>query len=103
MPPEALEITRKFVSKPERILVKRDELTLEGRVETRDTLRSLGVSMYHLREHYRRNVDWLTDKMRGRDHTVSTTSQRHGSTTQLISWLMVRMDCIASLSAAFKR
>ena len=30
MPPEALEITRKFMTKPVRILVKRDELTLEG-------------------------------------------------------------------------
>ena len=30
MPFEALEITRKFMSKPVRILVKRDELTLEG-------------------------------------------------------------------------
>ncbi|MCI13039.1 eukaryotic initiation factor 4A-10, partial [Trifolium medium] len=29
MPPEALEITRKFMNKPVRILVKRDELTLE--------------------------------------------------------------------------
>ena len=30
MPPEALEITRKFMNKPVRILVKRDELTLKG-------------------------------------------------------------------------
>ncbi len=30
LPPEALDITRKFMSKPVRILVKRDELTLEG-------------------------------------------------------------------------
>jgi superfamily II DNA/RNA helicase len=30
LPPEALEITRKFMNKPVRILVKRDELTLEG-------------------------------------------------------------------------
>ena len=30
MPPEALEITRKFMKKPVRVLVKRDELTLEG-------------------------------------------------------------------------
>ena len=30
MPLEALEITRNFMSKPVRILVKRDELTLEG-------------------------------------------------------------------------
>ncbi|GKE05642.1 hypothetical protein Tco_1397660, partial [Tanacetum coccineum] len=29
MPPEALEITRKFMNKPVRILVKHDELTLE--------------------------------------------------------------------------
>ena len=30
LPPEALEITRKFMNKPVHILVKRDELTLEG-------------------------------------------------------------------------
>ena len=30
LPPEALEITKKFMDKPVRILVKRDELTLEG-------------------------------------------------------------------------
>jgi hypothetical protein len=30
LPPEALEITKKFMNKPVRILVKRDELTLEG-------------------------------------------------------------------------
>ncbi|KDP34074.1 hypothetical protein JCGZ_07645 [Jatropha curcas] len=30
MPPEALEITRKFMNKSVRILVKRDKLTLEG-------------------------------------------------------------------------
>ncbi|XWS17619.1 hypothetical protein CRYUN_Cryun33cG0082700 [Craigia yunnanensis] len=53
MPPEALEITRKFMNKPVRILVKRDELPLR--------------------------VDWLTDKMRSRDHTVSAT---HGDMDQ---------------------
>ena len=30
LPPEALEITKKFMNNPVRILVKRDELTLEG-------------------------------------------------------------------------
>ncbi|MFS7945688.1 Eukaryotic initiation factor 4A-9 [Helianthus anomalus] len=30
MPPEALEITRIFMNKPVSILVKRDELTLQG-------------------------------------------------------------------------
>ncbi|KAI5072397.1 hypothetical protein GOP47_0012503 [Adiantum capillus-veneris] len=36
MPPEALEITRKFMNKPVRILVKRDELTLEDKMRARD-------------------------------------------------------------------
>uniref|UniRef100_A0A804PW35 RNA helicase n=1 Tax=Zea mays TaxID=4577 RepID=A0A804PW35_MAIZE len=61
MPPEALEITRKFMNKPVRILVKRDELTLEG------------IKQFYV------NVDWLTDKMRSRDHTVSAT---HGDMDQ---------------------
>jgi superfamily II DNA/RNA helicase len=30
LPPEALEMTKKFMHQPVRILVKRDELTLEG-------------------------------------------------------------------------
>merc|ERR1711865_1260853 len=30
MPPEALDITRKFMNKPVRILIKKDEITLEG-------------------------------------------------------------------------
>ncbi|KAL0330686.1 UNVERIFIED_CONTAM: Eukaryotic initiation factor 4A-15 [Sesamum angustifolium] len=64
MPPEALEITRKFMNKPVRILVKRDELTLERSVIFVNT---------------RRKVDWLTDKMRSRDHTVSAT---HGDMDQ---------------------
>ena len=48
LPPEALEITRKFMNKPVRILVKRDELTLEGikqfyvNVEVRERERERG-------------------------------------------------------------
>jgi hypothetical protein len=38
LPPEALEITRKFMNKPVRILVKRDELTLEGIKQVGDGL-----------------------------------------------------------------
>lgn len=37
LPPEALEITRKFMNKPVRILVKRDELTLEGIKQVRSS------------------------------------------------------------------
>ena len=87
MPPEALEITRKFMSKPVRILVKRDELTLEGikqfyvNVEKEDwkldTLcdlyETLAITQSVIFVNTRRKVDWLTDKMTARDHTVSAT------------------------------
>ncbi|KAG6482305.1 hypothetical protein ZIOFF_058936 [Zingiber officinale] len=93
MPPEALEITRKFMSKPVRILVKRDELTFEGikqfyvNVEKEewklDTLcdlyETLAITQSVIFVNTRRKVDWLTDKMRNRDHTVSAT---HGDMDQ---------------------
>ena len=93
MPPEALEITRKFMTKPVRILVKRDELTLEGikqfhvNVEKEDwkldTLcdlyETLAITQSVIFVNTRRKVDWLTDKMRARDHTVSAT---HGDMDQ---------------------
>ncbi|KAI4979921.1 hypothetical protein ZWY2020_016674 [Hordeum vulgare] len=87
MPPEALEITHKFMNKPVRILVKRDELTLEGikqfyvNVEKEewklDTLcdlyETLAITQSVIFVNTRRKVDWLTDKMRVSDHTVSAT------------------------------
>jgi superfamily II DNA/RNA helicase len=79
MPPEALEITRKFMNRPVKILVKRDELTLEGikqfyvnvdREEWKlDTLcdlyETLAITQSVIFINTRRKVDWLTDKMRG--------------------------------------
>jgi len=93
MPPEALEITRKFMKKPVRILVKRDELTLEGikqfhvnvekedwKLETLcDLYETLAITQSVIFVNTRRKVDWLTDKMRSRDHTVSAT---HGDMDQ---------------------
>lgn len=93
LPPEALDITRKFMNKPVRILVKRDELTLEGikqfyvnveREEWKlDTLcdlyETLAITQSVIFANTRRKVDWLTDKMRERDHTVSAT---HGDMDQ---------------------
>uniref|UniRef100_A0A0D3B3U5 RNA helicase n=1 Tax=Brassica oleracea var. oleracea TaxID=109376 RepID=A0A0D3B3U5_BRAOL len=93
MPPEALEITRKFMSKPVRILVKRDELTLEGirqfyvdvdkeewKFETLcDLYETLAITQSVIFVNTRRKVDWLTEKMRSRDHTVSAT---HGDMDQ---------------------
>ncbi|XP_055960691.1 uncharacterized protein LOC126668738 [Mercurialis annua] len=93
MPPEALEITRKFMKKPVKILVKRDELTLEGikqfyvnvekeewKLETLcDLYETLAITQSVIFVNTRRKVDWLTDKMRSRDHTVSAT---HGDMDQ---------------------
>ncbi|KAL9239962.1 hypothetical protein vseg_014232 [Gypsophila vaccaria] len=86
MPPEALEITRKFMNKPVRILVNIDDL-LEGvkqfyvnvdreewKLETLCELcQILGITQSVIFVNTRRKVDWLTDKMASRDHTVSAT------------------------------
>ncbi|GBG59151.1 hypothetical protein CBR_g32167 [Chara braunii] len=93
MPPEALEITRKFMNKPVKILVKRDELTLEGikqfyvnvdkedwKLDTLcDLYETLAITQSVIFINTRRKVDWLTDKMRSRDFTVSAT---HGDMDQ---------------------
>jgi len=87
MPPEALEITQKFMNKPIQILVKRDELTLEGikqfyvsvekeewKLDTLcDLYDTLNITQAVIFCNTRRKVDWLTDKMRSRDFTVSST------------------------------
>jgi len=93
MPTEALEITDKFMNKPIRILVKKDELTLEGiqqfhiaveREEWKlDTLcdlyDTLNISQAVIFCNTRRKVDWLTDKMKQKDFVVSST---HGDISQ---------------------
>jgi len=93
MPPDALEITRKFMTNPVRILVKKDELTLEGikqfyvaverddwKFETLcDLYETLNITQAVIFCNTRRKVDWLTDKMRAREFTVSST---HGDIGQ---------------------
>jgi len=93
MPPEALEITRKFMNNPVRILVKRDELTLEGikqfyiavekedwKLDTlSDLYDTLNITQAVIFCNTRRKVDELTDKMRAREFTVSST---HGDVGQ---------------------
>jgi translation initiation factor 4A len=93
MPPEALEITQRFMNKPVRILVKRDELTLEGikqfyisvekeewKLDTLcDLYDTLNITQAVIFCNTRRKVDWLTDKMRAKEHTVSST---HGDISQ---------------------
>jgi len=92
MPPDALDLTRKFMREPVRILVKKEQLTLEGikqyyvNVEKEewklDTLcdlyDTLNITQCVIFCNSRRKVDWLTDKLRSRDFTVSST---HGDLT----------------------
>jgi len=91
--PEILDMTDKFMTDPVRILVKRDELTLKGikqffvaveREEWKfDTLcdlyETLTVTQAVIFCNTKRKVDWLTDKMREANFTVSAI---HGDMPQ---------------------
>ncbi|KAL6533713.1 hypothetical protein OROHE_013546 [Orobanche hederae] len=93
LPNEILEITSKFMTDPVRILVKRDELTLEGikqffvAVEKEDwkfdTLcdlyDTLTITQAVIFCNTKRKVDWLTAKMRENNFTVSSM---HGDMPQ---------------------
>ncbi|CAF0886858.1 unnamed protein product [Adineta ricciae] len=93
LPHEILEITTKFMTDPIRILVKRDELTLEGikqffvaveREEWKfDTLcdlyDTLTITQAVIFCNTKRKVNWLTEKMREANFTVSSM---HGDMKQ---------------------
>ena len=93
MPLEVLEVTQKFMRDPIKILVKKDELTLEGikqfyiaieREEWKfDTLcdlyATLTITQAIIYCNTRRKVDWLTQKMQEKDFTVSSM---HGDLDQ---------------------
>ncbi|KAF7635942.1 hypothetical protein Mgra_00004661 [Meloidogyne graminicola] len=84
LPHDVLEMTSKFMTDPIRVLVKRDELTLEGikqffvaveREEWKfDTLcdlyDTLTITQAVIFCNTRRKVDWLADKMREANFTV---------------------------------
>merc|ERR1712088_439671 len=93
IPAEVLEVTTRFMREPIRILVKKEELTLEGirqfyvsveREEWKlDTLcdlyETLTITQAVIFCNTRRKVDWLTEKMHNRDFTVSAM---HGDMDQ---------------------
>ena len=93
LPVEVLDMTRKFMNDPVRILVKRDELTLEGiqqfyvSVEKEewkfDTLcdlyDTLTVTQAVIFCNTKQKVDWLATKMKESNFTVSAI---HGDMTQ---------------------
>jgi len=93
MPEEVLEVTKRFMRDPIRILVKKEELTLEGirqfyvdveredwKLDTLcDLYETLTITQAVIFCNTRRKVDWLTEKMHGRDFTVSAM---HGDMDQ---------------------
>ncbi|KAK1864200.1 hypothetical protein I4F81_006750 [Pyropia yezoensis] len=93
MPDDVLEMTQKFMRDPIRILVKKDELTLEGikqfyvaveredwKLETLcDLYETLNITQSIIYTNTRRKVEWLVAKMNERDFTVSSL---HGDMDQ---------------------
>jgi translation initiation factor 4A len=85
MPADVLEVTKKFMRDPIKILVKRDELTLEGikqfyiavekeewKLDTLcDLYETVTITQAVIFCNTRRKVDWLTEKMHSREFTVS--------------------------------
>lgn len=93
MPADVLEVTKKFMRDPIRILVKKEELTLEGikqffvlvekedwKLETlMDLYATLTITQAVIFLNTRRKVDWLTQKLRDQLFTVSAL---HGDMEQ---------------------
>ncbi|KAH8916639.1 DEAD-domain-containing protein [Atractiella rhizophila] len=93
MPQDVIEVTTKFMRDPVRILVKRQELTLEGirqfyiavekedwKLDTLcDLYETVTITQAVIFCNTRRKVDWLTDKMQSREFTVSAM---HGDMEQ---------------------
>jgi translation initiation factor 4A len=101
MPQEALELTTKFMRDQAIILVRRQELTLDGikqfyvkmeREEFKfdvlcDLYKSLTITQSIIYCNTRRKVDWLVARMQSKDFTVSCT---HGEMDQRDRELVMR-------------
>ncbi|KAF9900523.1 translation initiation factor eIF4A [Linnemannia zychae] len=93
MPADVMEVTSQFMKDPVRILVKKDEITLEGikqfyvnvqredwKLDTLcDLYETVTVTQAVIFCNNRRKVDWLTEKLQARDFTVSAI---HGDMDQ---------------------
>jgi len=93
MPAEVLDVTSKFMREPIRILVKKDELTLEGikqfyiavekeewKLDTLcDLYETVTITQAVIFCNTRRKVEWLTEKMKSREFTISSI---HGDLEQ---------------------
>jgi len=90
MAPEVLKLTDKFMKDPVRVIVKAEELTLEGirqyyiaveqddwKFDTLcDLYKDISIASCVIFCNSRRKVDWLEEEMKSKDFTVSAT---HGS------------------------
>jgi translation initiation factor 4A len=85
MPADVLELTAKFMRSPSRILVKRDQLTLEGlkqfyiaveeehKLDTlMDLYESVSIAQSVIFANTRRKVDWIAEQLNAHNHTVSS-------------------------------
>merc|ERR1712042_422125 len=93
MPDEVLEVTKRFMRDPVRILVKNEQLSLEGikqfyinvekeewKLETlTDLYETMTITQAVIFSNTRRKVDWLQDKLTEKDFTVSSM---HGDMEQ---------------------
>jgi translation initiation factor 4A len=93
MPVDVLDVTQRFMRDPIRILVKKDELTLDGikqfyvaveceewKLDTLiDLYETLTIAQAVIFCNTRRRVEWLTEQMCQRDFTVSSM---HGTMEQ---------------------
>jgi len=87
MPPDAIDMSKKFMRSPIRILVKREQLTLDGikqfyidveredwKIDVLSDLYStLSITQSVIFCNTRRKVEYVTDQMRRRKHVVSCT------------------------------
>jgi len=101
MPNEVLEVSKCFMRDPVQILVKKEELTLEGikqffvfidkeewKLDTLcDLYETLSITQAVIFCNTRRKVDWLTENMHKRDFTVSAM---HGEMEQRERDLIMR-------------
>jgi len=93
MPEDVLEVTKRFMRNPINILVKKEELTLEGikqffinvekeewKLETlTDLYETMTITQAVIFLNTRRKVDWLKEKLHEKDFTVSSM---HGDMDQ---------------------
>lgn len=85
MPKEILEVTKKFMSDPVKILVKQEEITLQGILQYYinvqkedykfdtlcDLFQTISVAKTVIFCNTRRKVEWLAERMKEQDFTVS--------------------------------